>query len=36
MKQYIVEVDRKFVLDDGVVKKLEKNQNMLQIDKYYN
>lgn len=36
MKQCIVEVDRKFVLHDGVVKELERNQHMLQIEKYCN
>lgn len=36
LKECIVEVDRKFVLHDGVVKELERNQHMLQIEKYCN
>ena len=34
IKDCIVEIDRKFVLNDGVLKRLEENPHMIQIEKY--
>lgn len=36
LEKCIVEVDRKFVLADGVIKALEEESHMIQVDKYCN